>query len=119
MYSPNYRWLSDITEIQIPAGKVYLPTMTDCFDGMVVSWIIDSGPDSDLVNMSLDAAIERVAGNAIKPVIQSDRGAHYRWPSWLSRVHNGKQLRQDCFSTGRRVVQRDGSASALRSFLLA
>lgn len=65
------------------------PPMIDCLDGLVVSWTIGTRPHSDLVNMSLDAAIERVARNAIKPVIHSDRGSHYRWPGWSSRVHNG------------------------------
>ena len=88
--SPNERWLTDITEIQIPAGKVYLSLMIDCFDGLVVSWTIGTRPDSDLVNTMLDAAIERVSDSENKPIIHSDRGAHYRWPGWLQRVHNAK-----------------------------
>lgn len=70
--SPNEKWLTDITEFQIPAGKVYLSPMIDCFDGMVVSWTIGTRPDSDLVNTMLDAAIERVACIETKPVIHSD-----------------------------------------------
>lgn len=35
--APNEKWLTDITEFQIPAGKVYLSPMIDCFDGMVVT----------------------------------------------------------------------------------
>jgi hypothetical protein len=31
---PNEKWLTDITEFQIPAGKVSLPPIIDCFDGM-------------------------------------------------------------------------------------
>jgi putative transposase len=38
--TPNEKWLTDITEFQIPAGKVYLSPMIDCFDGLVVSWTI-------------------------------------------------------------------------------
>ena len=41
----------------------------------------------------LDAAIETVADSEIRPVIHSDRGAHYRWPGWLSRVHNAGLIR--------------------------
>jgi transposase InsO family protein len=37
---PNEKWLTDITEFLIPAGKVYPSPMIDCFDGMVVSWSI-------------------------------------------------------------------------------
>ena len=91
--TPNEKWLTDITEFHIPAGKVYLSPMIDCFDGLVVSWTIGTRPDSDLVNTMLDAAIDTVATSAIRPVIHSDRGAHYRWPGWLSRVRNAKLIR--------------------------
>ena len=91
--SPNEKWLTDITEFQIPAGKVYLSPMIDCFDGMVVSWTIGTRPDSDLVNTMLDAAIERVACCENRPVIHSDRGAHYRWPGWLTWVDNANLIR--------------------------
>lgn len=33
----NQKWLADITEFQIPAGKAYLSLMIDCHDGLVVS----------------------------------------------------------------------------------
>jgi putative transposase len=85
--------LTDITEFQIPAGKVYLSPMIDCFDGLVVSWTIGTRPDSDLVNTMLDAAIDTVATTANRPVIHSDRGAHYRWPGWLTRIRNAKLIR--------------------------
>ena len=41
----------------------------------------------------LDAAIETVAASEARPVIHSDRGAHYRWPGWLSRIHDAKLIR--------------------------
>ena len=91
--TPNEKWLTDITEFQIPAGKVYLSPMIDCFDGLVVSWTIGTRPDADLVNTMLDAAIETVANSDDRPVVHSDRGGHYRWPGWLSRMHNAKLTR--------------------------
>jgi transposase InsO family protein len=91
--TPNEKWLTDITEFQLPAGKVYLSPMIDCFDGLVVSWTIGTRPDADLVNTMLDAAIETVATSETRPVIHSDRGAHYRWPGWLSRVNDAKLIR--------------------------
>jgi putative transposase len=90
---PNKKWLTDITEFQIPAGKVYLSPMVDCFDGLVVSWSIGTRPDADLVNTMLDAAIERIANSSDQPVVHSDRGAHYRWPGWLSRIADAKLIR--------------------------
>lgn len=52
---------------QIPAGKVYLSPMIDCFDGMVVSWSIGTRPNAELVNTMLDAA----RGFRSKPVRHS------------------------------------------------
>ena len=43
---PNEKWLTDITEFQLPAGKVYLSPVIDCFDGQVVSWSIGTRPDA-------------------------------------------------------------------------
>ncbi len=91
--APNEKWLTDITEFQIPAGKVYLSPVIDCFDGLVVSWSIGTHPNANLVNTMLDAAIDAVQGSESRPVIHSDRGAHYRWPGWLSRVHDAKLVR--------------------------
>jgi putative transposase len=90
---PNEKWLTDITEFQIPAGKVYLSPVIDCFDGLVVSWSIGTRPDAELVNTMLDAAIETVANSDDRPVVHSDRGAHYRWPGWLARMRDAKLIR--------------------------
>lgn len=84
------KWLTDITEFQIPAGKVYLSLIIDCFDGMVISWSIGTQPDAGLVNTMLDAAIETVTDAAERPIVHSDRGAHYRWPGWLTRIGDAK-----------------------------
>lgn len=64
---PNEKWLTDITEFQISAGKVYLSLIIDCPDGVVVSWTMGIGPDAELVNTILDAAIETVAGRTSCP----------------------------------------------------
>ncbi|WP_347557879.1 IS3 family transposase [Robbsia sp. KACC 23696] len=90
---PNQKWLTDISEFQIPAGKVYLSPVIDCFDGLVVSWSIGTRPDAELVNAMLDGAIETVAESADRSVVHSDRGAHYRWPGWLSRMRDARLIR--------------------------
>jgi transposase InsO family protein len=91
--APNQKWLTDISEFQIPAGKVYLSPVIDCFDGLVVSWSISTRPDAELVNTMLDSAIESVADSDERPVVHSDRGAHYRWPGWLSRMRDARLVR--------------------------
>lgn len=82
---PNEKWLTDITEFAIPAGKVYLSPILDCFDGMVPCWTIGTSPDASLVNDMLDQAISCLKEDE-HPLIHSDRGCHYRWPGWISRM---------------------------------
>ena len=104
--APNEKWLTDITEFQIPAGKVYLSPIIDCFDGMEVSWTIGTSPDAELVNTMLDAAIETVTDTADRPVVHSDCGGHYRWPGWLSRMSEANLTR----SMSRKACSPDNAA---------
>ncbi len=83
--APNVKWVTDITEFSIPAGKVYLSPIIDCFDGLVVSWSIGTSPNAELANSMLDHAIDTLKDGE-HPIIHSDRGGHYRWPGWLSRI---------------------------------
>lgn len=81
----NQKMLTDITEFSIPAGKVYLSPIIDCFDGMVSAWKISAKPNAELVNSMLDE-YNKTLKNGEKPITHSDRGAHYRWPEWISRM---------------------------------
>ena len=65
--TPNEKWLTKITQFQIPAGKVYLSPMIDCFDGMIVGWSIGTRPNAELVNTMLDAAIDKVTASGDRP----------------------------------------------------
>ncbi len=67
--------------------------MIDCFDGQVLSWRIGTRSDAELVNRMLDAAIETIPADRERRVVHSDRGAHYRWPGWLSRIADAKLIR--------------------------
>ena len=82
---PNTKWLTDITEFAIPAGKVYLSPVIDCFDGMVVKWNIGTTPDSILVNKMLEDAIGTLLPSE-HPLEHTDRGCHYRWTGWIERM---------------------------------
>ncbi len=74
--NPNEKWLTDITEFKIPAGKVYLSPLVDCYDRAIISWTIGTKPDSELVNTMLDTGIATLQDQEY-PIIHSDRGAHY------------------------------------------
>jgi len=40
----------------------------------------------ELVDMMIHTAIDTVGPRDNKPVIHSNRGAHYHWPGWLARI---------------------------------
>ena len=80
---PNEKWLTDITEFQIPAGKVYLSPMIDCFDGMVVAGqcrlrgLLWSAEDRDVLRAGLahdDHRRIRDSVGRVHPLVQ--RGAY-------------------------------------------
>lgn len=83
---PNEKWLTDITEFRIPAGKSLLSPLVDCYDGAVISWTIGTKPDAELVNTMLDAGLATLQDQE-RPIVHSDRGAHYRWPGWIERMN--------------------------------
>ena len=103
--NPNEKWLSDITEFSIPAGKVYLSPIVDCFDGMVPSWTRGTSPDAKLVNSMLDEAILTLEDGE-HPILHSDRGGHYRWPGWIERIKHSRLIR----SMSRKGCSPDNSA---------
>lgn len=103
--TPNLKWLTDITEFAIPAGKVYLSAIVDCFDGMLPAWRISTTPDAHLVNSMLDDAIGTLRDKE-HPLIHTDRGCHYRWPGWISRMDNAGLQR----SMSRKGCSPDNSA---------
>lgn len=90
--APNQKWLTDLTEFSLPAGKVYLSPVIDCFDGLVCSWTIGTSPNAQLVNSMLDKALVTLHPGE-HPIIHSDRGCHYRWPDWIERVNAGGLIR--------------------------
>lgn len=90
--APNEKWLTDITEFRIPAGKVYLSPVIDCFDGLVVSFAASTSPNAELANSSLTGACATLADGE-HPIAHSDRGCHYRWPGWISICEEHELIR--------------------------
>lgn len=90
---PNEKWLTDITEFIIPAGKIYLSPLVDCYDGAIISWTIGTKPDAELVNTMLDAGVATLQSQQ-SPTVHSDRGAHYRWPGWIDQTHPAPCLKK-------------------------
>lgn len=90
--NPNEKWLSDITEFSIPAGKVYLSPIVDCFDGYVTSWTRGTSPNAEMVNSMLEGAVGTLNVGE-HPLVHTDRGCQYRWPGWIERMDNAGLVR--------------------------
>jgi putative transposase len=81
---PNFLWLTDVTQFSIPAGKLYLSPVLDCFDGAIVSWVTSTSPNAEMANSMLETALGTTTPEArAHLVIHSDCGCHYRWPGWI------------------------------------
>ena len=90
--APNKVWLTDITEFSIPKGKIYLSSIIDCFDGLPVAWAMHISPNENLSNATLLQAISTLKPGE-HPIIHSDRGCHYRWPSWIKITEQAQLIR--------------------------
>ena len=59
----------------------------------MISWAIGTRTNAVLVDTMQDADIETVSNSLNRPVVHSDRGAHYCWPGWLTRMRDAKLIR--------------------------
>ena len=97
---PNRLWLTDVTMFSIPAGRLYLSPVLDCFDGAIVSWTVSRSPDSAMANSMLEAALAQVPERDLPYlVVHSDCGCHYRWPGWLD-ICRGSGIRRSMSRKG-------------------
>lgn len=104
---PNRLWLTDVTQLSIPAGKVYLSPIVDCFDGAVVSWTLSTAPNADMANGMLRSALEKTDPKDREGLmVHSDCGLHYRWPEWISICEEAGMVR----SMSRKGCSPDNSA---------
>ena len=72
---------------------------------MVVTWSIGTRPNVETVNTMLDHALATLRPGE-RPVLHTDRGAHYRWPGWLQRVEAAGLVR----SMSRKACTADNAA---------
>lgn len=74
---PNEKWATDVTEFKVIGStqKVYLSAIIDLYDRSIVSYILNTRNDNNLVFKTYDAAMEKYP-NAT-PLFHSDRGFQY------------------------------------------
>ena len=71
---PETKWVTDITEIKTPQGKLYLCIVLDLFDQRVVGWSMHHRQDRQMVIRAVQMAVWQRQGTG--PVIlHSDRGS--------------------------------------------
>lgn len=101
----NQKWLTDITELALPAGKVYLSALVDCSDDLLTGRTISITSDSMLVNTMLESAISHLS-EGVHLLTHFDRDCHYRWPGWIERMKNADLKR----SMSKKCCSPDNSA---------
>ena len=74
--------MTNITELSIAAGKVYLSALVDCFDGLIAAWTLEPNLTANLVNRVLEDAIRQL-GPGDHTIVQTDWGCYYQWPGWI------------------------------------
>lgn len=79
---PYEKFVTDITEFHINAGKIYLSPMIDLFDGCPITWKIGISPSDEFTSSMLRDTHELIPNDA-HPIIHSDRGMHYRTDKWI------------------------------------
>lgn len=73
---PNQKWLTDVTEFKLTNGKkAYLSAILDLDDNSIVSYVLGSSNNNQLVFNTLDKAIDN--NPDAKPLFHSDRGFQY------------------------------------------
>lgn len=74
---PNEKWATDVTEFKVIGStqKLYLSAIIDLYDRSIVSHVVSSRNDNNLVFKTYEAAMEKYP-NAT-PLLHSDRGFQY------------------------------------------
>ena len=79
--SPNQKWATDVTQINIKDEKIYLSPILDMFNGEIISYSISKSPNMQMINEMLDKAFDKVQStNGL--IFHSDQGwqyQHYRY----------------------------------------
>ena len=79
--SRHTKWVTDVTEFNIGASKVYLSPVLDLHDNRIISATAGPSPSVKMVTDSLRMAI-RDLGPGEKPLVHSDQGFQYRHTLW-------------------------------------
>ena len=85
--SPNRKWATDITQINIGTEKLYLSPILDMYNGEIISYNISSSPNMNQVFDMLDKAFEKF-DNLDGLILHSDQGWQYRHFGYRKRLED-------------------------------
>lgn len=71
--SPNQKWVTDVTQINIKQTKLYLSPLLDLFNGEVISYNISTTPNLEQIHDMLDKAFAKVS-HLKGLIIHTDQG---------------------------------------------
>ncbi|RFA11725.1 transposase, partial [Subtercola boreus] len=79
--SKNTKWVTDVTEFNVGASKVYLSPVLDLHDNRIIASTVGPSPSVKMVTDSLRMAIDTLTPDE-KPLVHSDQGFQYRHNLW-------------------------------------
>lgn len=95
---PNVKWVTDVTEFSIPAGKLYLSPILDLYNGEIISFNISKRPTFYQTMDMLDMAFSKIP-NGTNLIFHSDQGWQYQMESYQYRLRE-KGIRQSMSRKG-------------------
>lgn len=96
---PNQKWLTDVTEFKLTTGdKLFLSAILDLGDNSIVSYVMGTSNNNDLVFETFDIAVEMNPG--AKPIFHSDRGFQYTNKTFKTKLDE-LELTQSMSRVGR------------------
>lgn len=79
--APNEKWVTDVTEMKVSEGKLYLSTIKDLFTREIVAHEMGLRPTMELVKSMLGKALDKLEMGQT-PLLHSDQGWHYQMPDY-------------------------------------
>ena len=84
---PNQKWVTDVTQINIGATKLYLSPILDMYNGEIISYNISTSPNLEQVYDMLQKAFDKFE-NLEGLIFHSDQGWQYQHLGYRKRLKN-------------------------------
>ena len=85
--SPNQKWVTDVTQINIKQTKLYLSPLLDLFNGEVISYNISTTPNLEQIHDMLDKAFAKVS-HLKGLIIHTDQGWQYQHYGYCRKLQS-------------------------------